>query len=490
MANGATSSSLVVNFLHVNVSGSVLGLITLDANIVVASASSSVNFTAAAANNPPTLNVPGSQTVQAGTQLAFNVSGTDPDARDTVALSATNVPANATFNQTTGNPASGQFGFTPSQSQAGQTFTVNFTATDNHGANATGSVAITVTQGGGQNHPPTLNLPGPRTIQVGATLTFGVSATDPDAGDNVTLVASNLPSGASVFPNPANGNPANSQLSFTPTQNQAGQTFTVNYSATDNHGANAAGSVAITVIQAENHPPIISVPGPQVIGVGQTLGFNITASDPDGDAVALSANSIPLHASFNPGAGGFTFTPSDTQVGQVYIVTFTATDSHGASSSGTVQITVIAGSGIGEIGPPIISVPTSPIIVPAGQTLIFVIIGTSPSPSCQVRLSSSGGPDHSSFDAASGRFDFTPAQDQQDKSFVVTFTLTDCVGQTASGTVTILVEPSVGGVSGPGRICVPITKIFFGGTPVNSSCGYLIVSLTNEGAGNYQLDEV
>ncbi|HJZ67002.1 MAG TPA: choice-of-anchor P family protein, partial [Blastocatellia bacterium] len=247
--NGKTNSSLTVNFLHVSVSGSVAGSISLSADIVVASASSSVNFAAAPpTNHPPALNVPGPQTVQAGNTLTLAVSATDPDAGDIVTISASNVPAHAGFNQTSGNPASGQFSFTPDSSQVG-TITVGFTATDNHGASTPSSVQITVTSSPPPptNHPPTLNLPGPQVVQVGANLTFSVSASDQDSGDTVTLSASNIPSGASVTPNPSTGNPANAQVSFTPTSSQAGQTFTINFGAIDNHGASVSGSVQITV---------------------------------------------------------------------------------------------------------------------------------------------------------------------------------------------------------------------------------------------------
>ena len=397
--DGQTTSSLSVNFLHVNVSGSVAGVISLNANIVVASASSGVTFgPPTGSNNPPTLNVPGAQTVQAGTNLTFNVSGTDPDAGDTVTLSATNVPANASFNQTSGNPANGQFSFTPGQSQSGQTFTVNFSAADNHGLSVSRSLQITVTSGPPPaNNPPRLILPGPQTIQVGATLTFGVSGTDPDNGDLVTLSGSNLPPGSNVTPNPATGNPANAQFSFTPSQNQGGQTFVVN---------------------------------------------------------------------------------------------FTATDSHGASANGAVQITVTTSGGDGGPQPPIISVPPSPIIIPVGQLVTFVVTGTSPMPNCAVRLASSDMPDHSSFTPFGGEFRFTPAGEQADKSFVVTFSATDCVGQSTTATVTIIVISPVGGLLGGGRICVPTTKITFGATPTNGGCGFIKVSITNEGAGNLTINSL
>ena len=492
--NGQTTSSLTVNSLHVNVSGSVAGLITLNANIIVASASSSLSFVAAGNNNPPSLSVPGTQSVQAGSTLTFNVTGSDPDAGDTVTLSVSNVPANAGFNHSAGNPANGQFTFTPAQSQAGQTFTVNFTATDTHGASVSRSVSITVASGPPPpNNPPNISVPGPQTVQVGATLTFGASASDPDNGDTVTLSASNLPAGSSVNPNPATGNPAASQFSFTPTQNHAGQTFTVNFTAMDNHGASVSRSVQITVTAGAppaNNPPIISVPGPQVIGVGDLLTFTVTASDPDDHAVTLSATSVPPNGTFNAPTGNFAFSPASNQAGQVFVVTFTATDSEGASASGTVQITVTTSAGDGNPQPPIISVPPSPIIIPVGQLLTFVVTAGSPRANCNVTLSAGGRPDHSEFDGPTGRFGFTPAIDQQDKSFVVTFTATDCGGLTASATVTIMVVSPAGEVTGPGRVCVPITKITFGPTPTNGSCGFLKISLTNEGKGNLTINSL
>jgi hypothetical protein len=492
--NGLTTSSLTVNYIHLSVSGSVAGQISLNADVIVASATSSVDFTAAQANNPPLITVPGSQTVQVGNTLTFSASAADPDNGDVVTLSATTLPPGSSFspNPATGNPASGQFSFTPSQSQAGQTFVVNFSASDNHGAQASASVQITVTSGPPANRPPVVTVPGSQTVQVGATLNFNASGSDPDAGDTVTFTASSIPANATVTPNPATGNPASSQFHFVPSQSQAGQTFAVNFTAVDNHGAQASGSVQITVTNAPppaNRPPVISVPGPQVIAVGDALTFMVTASDPDGDAVALSATSVPANASFNANTGGFAFTPTSNQAGQVFVVMFTATDPQGASASATVQITVIQSAGGGELGPPIISVPPSPIVVPVGTTLTFIVIGSSPGQGCHVALSARDLPANGLFDPPSGRFDFTPVEQQIGESFVSTFIATDCIGQTATGTVTIVVVAAGGGGGGgggtlpPGHICVPVTKVFFKTIPANGGCGFIKISLASVGGG-------
>jgi len=390
-SNGTTSSSLTVNFLHVSVSGSVAGSISLSADIIVATAGSSVNFAATSppSNHPPILNVPGPQTVQAGKTLQFAVSATDSDAGDSVTLAASNLPQHASFNQTSGNPATGQFSFPTSSSDVG-TVAVSFIATDNHGAATSASVQITVT-----NSPPA------------------------------------------------------------------------------------------------NHPPIISVPGPQTIGVGKTLTFTVTATDPDGDSVTLSSDSLPTNASFNATTGMFSFTPSSSQAGLVLMASFTATDTAGASSSASVQITVTTSGEPENIGPPIISVPPSPIIAPTDITLVFGVTATSPRPNCAVPISASGLPDHSSFDPVQNRFSFTPDEDQKDHSFVITFTATDCAGKTATATVTIIViSTNLGGVLAPGHICVPVTKIFFDTAPANGSCGFVTVSLTNAGAGMLRITSI
>ena len=391
--NGATSSSLTVNFLHLSLSGSVVGLISLNADIIVASASSGVNFVATPppVNHSPVLTVPGPQTVQAGNTLNFSVTATDPDAGDSVALSASSLPQHSSFNQTSGNPANGQFSFTPSASQVG-TFAVSFTATDSHGASVSSTVQITVTS---SPPPPT------------------------------------------------------------------------------------------------NHPPTINVPGPQTIEAGKTLTFIVTASDPDGDAVTLSSGDLPPNASFNAATGLFSFRPVSQQADQLLSVVFTATDTHGASANGAVPISVVLPLGDLDPGPPIISVPPSPIIIQVGSTLVFTVTATSPKQGCLVPIIAPDLPPHATFDVQDNRFSFVPTDDQKDRSFVVTFTGTDCIGQTVTGVVTILViSGDVGGNLLQGRICVPVTKVFFGTASINGSCGFMTVSITNAGAGTLKIGSV
>ena len=86
-------------------------------------------------NNLPTIDsiTGGSpQSVQVGQTLNFTVTARDVDAIQLIALSSTGLPTNSSFTpNAAANPVSGTFSFTPSLAQAGQTFGINFDATDN-----------------------------------------------------------------------------------------------------------------------------------------------------------------------------------------------------------------------------------------------------------------------------------------------------------------------------------------------------------------------
>src|SRR6185503_19805801 len=84
------------------------------------------------------------------------------------------------------------------------------------------------------------------------------------------------------------------------------------------------------------------------------LTVNVSASDPDGEAIAsLTAASLPAGATFTPGAGNTTgvlsWTPSFSQSGS-YTVSFTA--SNALIGSATTQITI---NGVDR--PPVVIVP-------------------------------------------------------------------------------------------------------------------------------------
>jgi hypothetical protein len=94
--------------------------------------------TAVTVNPPPALAGIGPQTVEAGEELIVKPSATDPNDTELV-YTATELPFGAVFDPETG------FRWTPADDQVG-VHEVTFVVTDPHGAKASESVTITVTE--------------------------------------------------------------------------------------------------------------------------------------------------------------------------------------------------------------------------------------------------------------------------------------------------------------------------------------------------------
>jgi hypothetical protein len=77
-----------------------------------------------------------------------------------------------------------------------------------------------------ERQPPVLGPVGNKTVQVGQTLTFGLTATDPDPADLFVFSGTNLPAGATV-------NAMSGEFSWTPSAEQLGSHANVNLAAGD-----------------------------------------------------------------------------------------------------------------------------------------------------------------------------------------------------------------------------------------------------------------
>jgi hypothetical protein len=222
------------------------------------------------------------------------------------------------------------------------------------GVSVTETFDIIVTGGTGtENHAPTLIAPASATVAVGSTLNFDVTATDPD-GDHVELFGSALPPGSTFHDNGDN----TGTFGWSPIAGQAG-THLASFSGNDGRGGSGSASTTITVtdVVSENHAPTVSAPATQQTDEGVNLSFTVTASDQDGDHVALSATSLPSTAAFSDqgdDTGIFSWTPGSTESG-VYNVIFVGDDGRGGTASATTTITVNdvggggGGGGAGEV---------------------------------------------------------------------------------------------------------------------------------------------
>ena len=399
-----------------------------------------ITVNAAGSNQAPFVTAPPLKQATAGVAFSFGVSVSDADGDAITSLTASGLPAGASFTPNASNTA-GTFAWTPGASDAGE-YDVEFTganslsgtsvthirvasaptlmitpianvtvaagsfasvpvhasgasgamitltaslptfATLNPPGSGTGSVTTTVTlsppdgsagtyhasvtatsegasvtepfdiivtgSSGGGNHPPVVTAPAADTVAIGATLSFDISATDPD-GDHVDLLGTALPPGSS-FTDHTN---ETGTFSWTPASGQAG-TYIASFTGTDGRGGSGSASTVIVVTgeSSSNHAPVLSAPATEQVQAGAHLSFNVTASDPDNDHVVLSASSLPQGAGFSDNgdnSGTFTWTPGNSQTGS-FQVSFLGYDGRGGTGTAGTSITVTAASDTGGGG--------------------------------------------------------------------------------------------------------------------------------------------
>jgi len=108
--------------------------------------------------------------------------------------------------------------------------------------------------------------------------------------------------------------------------------------------ATAGTATAQETIQVQaSSGPVLTVPSTQAGRLGKALRFTVSAVDPAGLPVQLTAVNAPVGASFDAASGLFEWIPSASQSGK-YKVTFGATNSGRQSSS--AEVTVNVGSGL------------------------------------------------------------------------------------------------------------------------------------------------
>jgi PKD repeat protein len=257
-----------------------------------------------------------------------------------------------------------------------------------------------------------LSSVGNKSVNEGATLSFNLSATDPDGGV-ITYSAATLPSGATF---------SGQTFTWTPSYTQAGSypvTFTVSDgSLTDSE------QITITVNNT-NRAPVLTNIGNKSVSEGSLLTFNISATDPDGGTLTYSAATLPTGATFS--GQTFNWTPNYAQSG-TYPVTFTVSDGS-LTDSEAITITVNNTN-----QPPVLS-SIGNKSVSEGSLLTFNISATDPDGGT-LTYSAATLPTGATFSGQT--FTWTPTA-AQSGSYPVTFTTSDGA-LTDSESITITVN--------------------------------------------------
>src|SRR6185503_5441102 len=189
----------------------------------------------------PVVTAPATATVAENNLLTVNVTVADPDGDPITSLTATGVPAGATFTPGAGN-TSGTLSWTPDFSNAGS-YSVTFGASNV--LSGSGTTAITVTN---TDRAPVVTGPATATVAENNLLTVNVTAADPDGDPITSLTSTGLPAGATFTPGPGN---TSGTLSWTPDFAKAGS-YTATFTA--NNALSGSSATAVTVTNTDRAP--------------------------------------------------------------------------------------------------------------------------------------------------------------------------------------------------------------------------------------------
>uniref|UniRef100_UPI001445C801 DUF4347 domain-containing protein n=1 Tax=Crateriforma spongiae TaxID=2724528 RepID=UPI001445C801 len=179
--------------------------------------------------------------------------------------------------------------------------------------------------------------------------------------------------------------------------------------------------------------PVLAPIGSQVVAVGQTLTFQASATDPDGDSLTVRAQGLPSGSSFpeitgpatpapnNSVSSTFSWTPGPADVG-TYTLNVEAFDNVATPiiDSEQVQITVTGAN-------------TQPVLNPIGNrttpnetNINFTISGSDADAGDLLTYSASFMPAGATFNPVTGEFDWTPSPAQSNNLFTgIVFRATD-----------------------------------------------------------------
>ncbi|MCZ2341135.1 MAG: putative Ig domain-containing protein, partial [Bacteroidales bacterium] len=183
-------------------------------------------------------------------------------------------------------------------------------------------------------------------------------------------------------------------------------------------------------------PAFTSVP-PLEATVGRAYTYAASATDPDGDTLAYTLAAGPVGMTIDSATGVLNWTPNAADVG-TQIVAIRTTDGHGGSATQTFTLTITQPApnrppvftSIPSVGGAVhVSYGYAPVVEDAdGDTLSFGL---------------SAAPVGMTIDPTTGALTWTPSADQLGNS-VVTVTVSDGQGGTASQTFVVRVTPEPG----------------------------------------------
>ncbi|WP_206758273.1 putative Ig domain-containing protein [Nostoc sp. FACHB-190] len=233
----------------------------------------------------------------------YTVIANDPE-NDALTFSLGRAPAGMTID------SNGTVRWTPQASQVGQQ-EVEVLVTDEQGA-VTSQIYTIEVGTNAINHAPSITSTPVYVANVGSAYQYQVQATDPDAGDRLTYQLLSVPAGVTGITIDA----ATGLLTW---QNPVAGNYRIVVGAVDDGGLGAAQGFTLTA-RANNAPVIRSTPV-LTATPGSAYGYDIIASDVDGDRLTYTLDQASLNKGITLDTlGRLRWNPTTSNVGTHRIV--------------------------------------------------------------------------------------------------------------------------------------------------------------------------
>jgi hypothetical protein len=285
------------------------------------------------------------------------------------------------------------------------------------------------------NKPPVLTPVGARSLDEGQTLQFTATATDSDAGQQLSYSLVGAPAGALI-------NPGTGAFSWTTAEADGPGQYSFTVRVTDNGVPPRLDAETITVTVRElNNAPILDPVNDRTIEEGSALLFTATARDADLPLQALRYTldpGAPAGAAINALTGEFTWTPAEAQGPGTYPITIRVSDDANPSASALQSFTIQ----VNEVDNSPVFTPIGLQAVDEGKPFGLTVLAQDPdTPARAVAYSVVTGPSGLQIDSATGLVSWTPDERQGPNSYSVEIRATEVNGtRSATQTFSIVVN--------------------------------------------------
>jgi len=360
--------------------------------------------------------VEGSIPVSLVSDYQYDANAADPDG-DALSFSFAESPAEASI-----DPFSGIVSFFPADGPG--TYPFRISVSDGRGGFSEQTYSLDVVTYN-DNQPPVITSDPPERTGPGRPYQYRITAEDPEA-ETILYNLISGPEGMSV-------DLSSGLLTWVPEADETG-VHPVEIRASDSRGAVAFQSFNLFVIESlANEKPSFTSSPPTQATVNVPYTYSASATDPDGDSIALSMSLGPDNALFDPDTGHLHWTPAqEQQGGQTFILK--ADDQNGGIRIQTFNVDVRGNNQ----APVITSEP--PLNGEARTGYLYEVVAVDPE-SDVLEFSLESPPSGMSIDPNTGRLVWNPT-DSDVGTHSVTIFVDDFINEPTRQDYTLLIEPA------------------------------------------------